>query len=239
MFSTPTHGAIIFCAKVDHAQAVADEMNAAGVRTEVVSGNGGGRADALARFRSGETRAIANVHVLTEGFDDPGAAVCILARKPDHVGTYLQMIGRILRPSPEKTRGTLIDLCGSVHEHGLPEADREYSLTGKAISKTDRQPIRQCPHCGGVFPLSAAPACPLCGAPLPIRIAELPRSTGVGVEEVKHAPTPRAPWTVAMEAKFAGRCRVCSGSIEVGERIIWLKGEKPRHAACGLKGAAA
>lgn len=234
---TPDQRAIIFCVTVDHAQSVAEEFNTAGIVAEVVSGNMRGRADSLARFRAGTTRVIVNVHVLTEGYDDPGAAVCILARKPEHAGTYLQMIGRVLRPAPGKTHATLIDLCGSVHDHGLPDADREYSLTGKAISSTDRQPIRQCPSCGGVFPSTGAPACPMCGAMLPVRPIALPRSTGVGVTEVKHA-VPRAPWSVVMEAKYRGRCRVCCGAIAPGERIVWLKGEKPRHAACGLRGAA-
>lgn len=230
--------AIIFCVKVEHAEAVAAEMSAAGVRTEVVHGNGGNRAEALARFRAGTTRAIANVHVLTEGFDDPEVEVCILARKPEHAGTFLQMIGRVLRPAPGKQGATLIDLCGSVHDHGLPDEHREFSLTGKAISSADRQPIRQCPSCGAVFPATGAPACPQCGATLPVRQQEIPQSTGVGVQEVKHAPAPRPPWSVVIEAKYAGRCRVCSGGIEPGDRIVWLKGEKPRHVVCGERSAA-
>jgi DNA repair protein RadD len=230
--------AIVFCVTVDHARAVADELSAAGVRTEVVHGNGGAsRAAALARFRTGETRAIANVHVLTEGFDDPGASVCILARKPEHAGTFLQMIGRVLRPAEGKTHATLIDLCGSVHDHGLPDADREFSLTGKPISTTDRQPIRQCPSCGAVFPATGAPACPQCGATLPVRPQELPRSTGEGVQEVRDV-APRAPWTVVLEAKFSGRCKACGCGIDPGERILWVKGEKPRHADCAARRAA-
>jgi DNA repair protein RadD len=228
--------AVIFCVTVDHARAVADEMNAGGVPCEVVSGNGGDRAAALQRFRVGTTKAIANVHVLTEGWDDPGAAVCILARKPEHAGTMLQMVGRVLRPDAGKTHATLIDLCGSVLEHGTPDMPRDYSLTGRAISKVDRQAIRQCSHCAAVF--AAGPLqCPICGAMMPRREQELPRSTGVGVAEVGSV-VPRAPWTVVLEAKYPGRCRLCKGDITPGERIVWLKGEKPRHVACGLREAA-
>lgn len=229
--------AIVFCVTVEHAQTVADEFTAAGIRAEAVTGNGGGRADALARFARGETRVITNVHVLTEGFDDPAVAVCILARKPEHAGTFLQMAGRVLRPAEGKANATLIDLCGSVHDHGTPDMEREFSLTGRAISKVDRQAIRQCPSCGGVFPLGPV-ACPLCGATLPARAVQLPSSTGIGVAEVRDV-APRAPWTVTMEAKFQGRCRVCSGAIRPGDRIVWLKGKKPRHATCGLAREAA
>ncbi len=74
-------------------------MNAAGIACDVVHGNGKAvaRADVLRRFRVGELSAVTNVHVLTEGWDDPGCTVCILARKPQHAGTFLQMAGRVLR----------------------------------------------------------------------------------------------------------------------------------------------
>jgi DNA repair protein RadD len=223
--------AVIFCVTVDHARAVADEMTAAGVHTEIVHGNGRGRAEVLRRFAAGEIRAIANVHVLTEGWDDPGVAVCILARKPEHAGTMLQMVGRVLRPASGKTHATLIDLCGSVLEHGTPEQDRTYALDGKAITASDRQPIRQCPSCGAVFLSTGQAGCPQCGATLPVRPIALPQSTGQGVVEVG-AVAPRAPWTVVLEAKYPGRCQRCHGSIAIGDRITWVKGERPKHAGC-------
>ena len=225
--------AVLFCSTVEHAEAVAAEMIATGVGCEVVHGNSGGRAATLKRFRNGETRAIANVHVLTEGWDDPGVGVCILVRKPQHAGTFLQMVGRVLRPHPGKTSATLIDLCGSVLEHGTPEADRTFTLDGKGIASSEREPIRQCPACGGVF-LSAAAhegACPQCGAVMPVREIKLPQSVGVGLTRLEQGLPPRV-WTVAIEAKFAGRCARCSGPVAKGERIIWAKGQKPRHEMC-------
>lgn len=224
--------AVLFCSTVDHAQIVAAELCTAGVRCEVVHGNSNDRAAVLARFRAGETRAIANVHVLTEGWDDPGVAVCILLRKPQHAGTFLQMVGRVLRPAPGKTSATLIDLCGSVLEHGTPEADREFALDGKGITSSEREPIRQCPTCGGVFlSTPGMTGCPQCGATLPIREIKLPTSVGVGLAELPALP-PRV-WTVAIEAKFPGLCARCQGRIAKGERILWAKGQKPRHESCG------
>lgn len=37
---------------------------------------------------------------------------------------------------------------------------------------------------------------------------------------------------MVMSAKFAGRCRKCGGSIHVGDRIEWSKGEGASHATC-------
>jgi superfamily II DNA or RNA helicase len=106
------------------------------------------------------------VHLLTEGFDLPALECVVLARGFSHVGSYLQAVGRALRPAPEKRHATVLDLGGSVHEHGLPDEDREYSLAGRPIRPSERvEPVRQCRWCGAVF---AAPGtdCPRCGRPV-------------------------------------------------------------------------
>lgn len=183
--------AVVFCGTVERAEAVAAEMTNGGVPTAVVHGALGAekREKRLAALLTGELRCIANVHVLTEGWDMPEVAVCILERKPQHVGTYLQMVGRILRPAEGKTSATLLDLCGSSLEHGPPELERKYTLDGKGISKANREAIRQCPHCGGVFLARAASdgACPQCGMTLPVREQKKPTVTGVGLVEGKAA----------------------------------------------------
>lgn len=179
--------AVIFCVTVEHAEQVCVEMNDAGVACAVVHGTSTNRKDSLARFRAGELRALCNVHVLTEGWDDPGCTVCILTRKPAHAGTFLQMVGRVLRPAPGKTEAVLLDLCGSALVHGTPEMERSYSLDGKGISKTEREAIRQCPHCGGVFSAVSVVdgSCPQCGMQLPRMAVKPPTVTGVGLIEAK------------------------------------------------------
>lgn len=177
--------AVIFCVTVEHAEQVAASMP---VPTRVVHGemSAKDRAQALADFASGRVLALANVHVLTEGFDCPAAAVCILTRKPEHAGTFLQMVGRVLRPSPGKAEALLLDLGGSVWQHGTPDAERAYTLDGEGISRTDenRLPVRQCPTCGGVFLQPQDGACPQCGAKLPYKPVKPPRSNGSGISEL-------------------------------------------------------
>ncbi len=177
--------AVIFCVTVEHAEAVAASMS---VPTRVVHGGmtAGSRATVLAEFVAGTVRAIANVHVLTEGFDCPAAAVCILARKPEHAGTFLQMVGRVLRPATGKPEALLLDLGGSVWQHGTPDADRTFSLEGEGIVRAgeEREPIRQCPACGGVFIATGQPTCPQCAAPLPYKPVDAPRANGAGIAEL-------------------------------------------------------
>jgi DNA repair protein RadD len=226
--------AVIFCVTVEHARKVADEMESIGVRCGVVHGEMSkqDRKATLDALATGSLRAVASIGVLTEGWDCPTVAVCMLARKPQHAGLYLQMVGRVLRPAPGKTHATLIDLCGSVHDHGPPDMEREYTLDGKGISKVDKTAIRQCVTCGGVF--KAGPfVCPLCGAALPTRSLALPTAAGVELVDLNSLPKlPRRAVTLSIVAKFPGTCRSCRGRIAVGEQIYWLKGDGAKHADC-------
>lgn len=230
--------AVVFCVTVEHAQRVAEEFHAAGIRCGVVHGNmpSATRAKTLAALDAGDLRVVASCHVLTEGWDSPRVAVCILARAPKHAGLYLQMVGRVLRPAPGKQHATLIDLCGSVHEHGPPDLEREYTLTGRGISRVDRDAIRQCVTCGGVFRAGPS-ACPLCGIELPARPIALPTDAGVGVVPLAAATAPRRAVTLAITAKYPGRCKRCGGGIAVGSSVYWLKGEGVRHVNCEERAA--
>jgi hypothetical protein len=106
------------------------------IRADVIEANTAKRErdETLELFKRGEIRVILNVNTMTEGVDVPEAGCVILARSFGHVGGYLQAGGRALRPAVGKSEAVIIDLCGATLRHGPPDADREYSLTGKAIS---------------------------------------------------------------------------------------------------------
>lgn len=108
------------------------------------------RDDVLQRFASGDLRVVTNVNVLTEGWDAPQTAVCILGRRVGHAGLYLQMVGRVLRPAEGKTSALVIDLAGSAVEHGTPDEDRDYSLQGNGIArqKSTKEALTVCRNCG-------------------------------------------------------------------------------------------
>jgi DNA repair protein RadD len=155
----------VFATSNKRALELAHAWRDAGYATEVVQGSlcAKTRAAVLERWRSGETQVVVSVHCLTEGFDLPAIECVALTRKFSHVGAYLQVVGRGMRPSPGKTSLKVLDLTGSTHAHGHPEQDRVYSLTGKAITiRSGLEPIRQCLKCGTVFS-SPGHSCPRCG----------------------------------------------------------------------------
>lgn len=218
--------AVIFVGNRDDAAAIVPTIP----NSRVVHGQMNKR-DRAAALTDPSVRVLINVHVLTEGWDDPATAVCILARKAGHAGTFLQMVGRVLRPAPGKQHATLVDLCGSSLIHGTPDIDREYSLDGNGIRRADdRLPIRQCPACGAVF--VSAEACPECGRSLTAAERKPLRSTGIGVAEVAAGTPPRPMQPRVIESKFAGVCRVCTRGVAPGQRIAWSKGAQPAHEMC-------
>ena len=150
----------LFARTVEEATEYARAFTASGVRSVCIHAGttADERAIALTAFRDGHVRILCNVYVFTEGTDLPMAQVCILARGASTAGTFLQMVGRVLRPSSRKKSATLIDLQGVSHIHGMPEDERLYRLTGKAICVAEAV----CKVCGSLLDGGAYP-CAECG----------------------------------------------------------------------------
>ncbi len=158
--------AIVFAASVEHAQELAKAFRAWGTGAECIVGETPRRAreGIRRRLEDGTTTVLTGVGVFLEGFDAPCVSCVILARPFSVTGALLQAIGRGLRPwQGWKERCTVLDLCGSVLLHGLPDEDRVWSLDGRAVRRTETMPaLRRCPECLAVF--RPAKTCPRCGA---------------------------------------------------------------------------
>ena len=74
----------------------------------------------IADFKSGKIKVLANVGILTTGFDYPALDTIVLARPTMSLALYYQMVGRIIRPYPGK-QGWVVDLCGNVERFGEVE----------------------------------------------------------------------------------------------------------------------
>ena len=124
----------------------------------------------IAAFRRGDLQGLTNVFCLTEGFDVRPVSEVITCRAFVSPGPMMQAIGRGARACPEIGKADLIvgDLRGWSLDPsiGLPGDDREFSLSGRAIStKAGADPVRQCPSCFAMFRSSEFidAACPACG----------------------------------------------------------------------------
>lgn len=75
----------------------------------------------VGHFRLGITKAVVNVGCLAVGFDYPELETVILARPTMSLALWYQMIGRCIRPHPEKEYAEVIDLCGNCAMFGRVE----------------------------------------------------------------------------------------------------------------------
>lgn len=185
---------VAFLESVTASRAMVEALAAEGIAAAHLDGNTPARRrDAILEdFEAGRIDVLSNVYVLTEGWDSARAEVCLLARGCEGVGPFLQMIGRVRRIGDDPAKeALLIDLCGAVHQHRMPDADRDWTLDGlaKPAANDDGEGISQCPECGAVYETALYPgACPNGHT----RPAPPPR-------EVKPAPLVRITSTVERE----------------------------------------
>lgn len=165
---------VAFCRFVAESKALAAGFEEEGVTARHIDGNTppDERKASLDAFARGEVTVLCNVSVLTEGWDCPRAKVVLLARGCGSAATFIQMVGRGLRAFNGQ-RCLLLDLAGCVHEHGLPEEERDFTLDGiRRKAKKARPWIRQCLVCGfTVLGAKSGRACARCGAPWPVTAA--------------------------------------------------------------------
>lgn len=155
---------LFFCAGVQHAYNVRDEIRARGISCEAVAGEtpAAERDRILADFKAGRVRAVTNNSVLTTGFNHPGVDLLALMRPTLSTSLYIQMIGRGLRNAPGKENCLVLDFAGCVRKHGPIDAVR-IKEPGKGEGEA---PVKQCPECESLVHASAK-VCQDCGYEFP------------------------------------------------------------------------
>ncbi len=131
---------VVFAVSVAHSLAIASSFQANGIPAAHLDGNSdpNTRSLTMTAFREEKIRVLTNCALFDEGLDIPGLDGVILARPTASLGRYLQMVGRALRPSPDKPHATIIDLAGNWQRHGLPDDDRVWSLDGVEVVKRQK-----------------------------------------------------------------------------------------------------
>lgn len=186
---------LIFCSGVAHGEHVARILRERhGAECGFVEGGTPTRErdELIARFKAGDLKYLANVNVLTTGFDAPNVDCVAMLRPTLSPGLYYQMVGRGFRPHPEKTDCLVLDFGGNVLRHGPVDAIRLADRSGAP----GEAPAKQCPECDALIHAAYA-TCPECGHKFPPR-------------QVKHA-------AVACEADIVSGA---DGTTRSEERVV-------------------
>lgn len=110
---------LVFCQLVDEARQVASKVPGAVVltgETDMAT-----RTRMLREFMSGKIRCVINVGVLTVGFDFPQLEAILIARSTMSLRLYYQIVGRAMRPHPDKEEAWVVDLGGNYNFFGKVE----------------------------------------------------------------------------------------------------------------------
>lgn len=115
----PRKGVLVFTAFTKEARQLVDKLQSLGVNAAIVTGETPKkeREAILEGFKRREIKVVANVGVLTTGFDYPALDTVVLARPTKSLGLYYQMVGRAIRPFEGKD-GWIVDLSGNYSRFG-------------------------------------------------------------------------------------------------------------------------
>jgi DNA repair protein RadD len=79
------------------------------------------RDEIVTKFKNKEIDVVANVNILSVGFDHPELDAIIMLRPTQSFAIYYQQAGRGVRPHPNKKDLLIIDLSGNIKEFGTLE----------------------------------------------------------------------------------------------------------------------
>lgn len=171
---------LIFTASVDHCKHVAEKIQAfSGKECAIVTGDTppAERAEIIARFK-GEfipadlfgtpkppLKFLANVNVLTCGFDAPNTDCVVMLRPTNSPGLLIQCAGRGTRLSPEtgKSSCLFLDYGGNILRHGPLDMIK---VKEPGSGKGGDAPAKKCPQCLALIHAGYT-ACPECGYVFP------------------------------------------------------------------------
>lgn len=156
---------ICFGSTVAHCEEIQRQFAAAGVKAMLFTGHTPDkeRREILAEYRKPDSsvRVLVSVEALAKGFDVPDVG-CVCDARPlrKSLSTFVQMVGRGLRSSPEtgKTDCILLDFSGNiirfaddfsdVYFNGLADLDNGERLDKEVRQDKETKQAKGCPACG-------------------------------------------------------------------------------------------
>lgn len=127
LFEIGRRNCLVFTRFVQEAEMVARSVPGAALVSAESSAKERDRV--ISGFRSGRIRCVCNVGILTTGFDYPQLEAVVMARPTRSLGLWYQVVGRGIRPHPNKDHTMVIDMAGNLQQFGKVE-DLELSEEG-------------------------------------------------------------------------------------------------------------
>lgn len=136
---------ICFALNKNHCASLQLAFLDSGIVTEIISADTSKkqRLQILENYKTGKTKGLISIEILTAGFDDPTVKCVILASPTKAWKKFIQCAGRGIRLLGQtieesinngKSDCVLLDCCGCIEEHGMPD-DRKELVFGKKISR--------------------------------------------------------------------------------------------------------
>jgi superfamily II DNA or RNA helicase len=168
-------------------------------------------------FRNGDFQILCNVGIISEGVSIDEVSCCILLRPTESIALGIQQMMRCMRYLPGKT-AKIIDTCQNYLRIGLPDDDREWSLSEPVRKRRELSPegnfyIRCCPECYLTF--ATAPVCPFCGAEYPLHPREIQAKQEIELRQITVEEA-------AQVAKIKKAARVEQGRAASFEELVKL-----------------
>jgi len=152
---------LLFAIDIDHAEQISSILNERGIITKAVHSRMSSkeRDEVLVAFKTQtQLQALVSVAVLTTGFDAPEVDMIGLLRPTASPVLHVQIIGRGLRPAPDKKDCLILDFAGNLMRNG-PIDSPEVRVAG---TNPNAEPImKRCDQCFEIVH-AAVRVCPVC-----------------------------------------------------------------------------
>jgi DNA repair protein RadD len=120
---------LVFCSSIKQAKLLSGVKNGSDYVDSTMTKKQ--RTKAIYNFRTGKTKVMFNVGILTTGFDMPELEAIALIRPTRSLNLYNQMLGRLTRKADNKEVGVVYDFSGTVRTLGRLETIEVKKVEGK------------------------------------------------------------------------------------------------------------
>ena len=137
LFEIGRRNAIVFTRFTEEARWLAQQVQGCAIVTAETPAKERDRV--INAFQTSRIRCVANVGILTTGFDYPELEAVVTARPTMSLALWYQMVGRGVRPHPDKDHCMVVDMCGNLPMFGKVEDLHLSSEGGWHIRTGERQ----------------------------------------------------------------------------------------------------